>query len=72
MLGYEIFHRKILNSSAPVCIILNDLSLRPNVCVTFDRNNIVMQLWWVIYHISLQQETNAVVVCNGANDSDSR
>ena len=27
MLGYEIFHRNILNSSTPVCNSLNDCSL---------------------------------------------
>ena len=27
LLGYEIFHKNILNSSAPVCNILNDCSL---------------------------------------------
>ena len=31
MLGCEIFHRNILNSSTPVCKIFNDCSLRQHV-----------------------------------------
>ena len=46
------------------------LKLRPNVCITFQRNDIATQLWWIIYHISGRQETNRAVACYRANDSD--
>ena len=48
------------------------LGLRPNVCITFQRNDIATQLWWIIYHISTRQETNRAVACYRANDSDLR